>query len=399
MKILYYCPQYYSRHGARTHARGFFNALRELSSVSRSFLYPATDPRSAEKIRPVIPARWERLWFFPQTLRKIINYFKSKPVLTRTLINELNRNGCDALVIRAGVQLPTLRQIRRACPETSICLEINAAYFDEYFSGIPLRYLLQKWEVARFNQADSIVVVSSYLKTYLVERGVFPEKILVNQNGVNEVAADQNDASNVRIRYGIHKNAFVIGYIGGMELFRRLPEVVNYIAELRRAGNKDICFLVIGDGVDMPAVQAAIKAEQDVLGDSVKLVGWQEHDEIPGFLATFDIAIFAFTNPYCSPLKLFEYLGAGVPTIGPDTPAVREVFEDGVHLRLIKQDGSNFASTVMEMKADPGLRARLGNNGRQLVLSEYTWKKNAERVVGHILHLQHRKRNRSLEMN
>jgi len=348
---------------------------------------------------PGIPTRQKRLRFFPQTLRKIINYFKSKPALTRALINELNRNGCNALVIRAGVQLPMLRQIRKACPATSICLEINAAYFDEKFSRIPLRYLLQKWEAARFNQADSIVVVSSYLKTYLVERGVSPEKILVNQNGVNAVATDRNDMSNVRERYGIHKNAFVIGYIGGMESFRRLPEVVNHIAELRRAGNKDICFLIIGDGADMPAVQAAIKAEQDVLGDSVKLAGWQEHGEIPGFLATFDIAIFAFTNPYCSPLKLFEYLGAGVPTIGPDTPAVREVFEDGVHLRLIRQDGSNFASTVLEMKADSGLRIRLGNSGRQLVLNEYTWKRNAERVVGHIKHMQHRNYNRSLEMN
>jgi glycosyltransferase involved in cell wall biosynthesis len=83
-------------------------------------------------------------------------------------------------------------------------------------------------------------------------------------------------------------------------------------------------------------------------------------------------------------LKLFEYLGAGLPTLGPDTHAVREVFQDGVHLKLVKQDGSNFASAVLELKADPRLRAELALNGRRLVLNEYTWKKNAERVVNHV---------------
>jgi len=142
--------------------------------------------------------------------------------------------------------------------------------------------------------------------------------------------------------------------------------------------------MIVGDGKDMPAVKAAIEADHDILDGAVMLAGWQEQAELPKFLRTFDLAIFPFTNDYCSPLKLFEYLGAGIPTIGPDTSAVREVFEDGVHLRLIKRDGSNFVSTVLEMRADPRLGTKLRDNGRHLVLKEYTWEKNAERVVGHI---------------
>ena len=134
----------------------------------------------------------------------------------------------------------------------------------------------------------------------------------------------------------------------------------------------------------MVAVQAAIEADRDVLQDAVTCVGWREHSEIPKFLAAFDVAIFPFTNAYCSPLKIFEYLGAGVPTIGPDTPAVREIFSDGVHLKLAKQDGSNFIAAVLELKADPQLRKKLSANGQKLVRTEYTWEKNAERVVTHI---------------
>jgi len=142
--------------------------------------------------------------------------------------------------------------------------------------------------------------------------------------------------------------------------------------------------MVVGDGTDMPVVNAAIEADNDTLGSVVKLTGWLEHAEVTDMLAMFDIAIFPFTNAYCSPLKLFEYLGAGVPTIGPDTPAVTEVFQKDKHLMLVKQDGSDFKEAIIKLKEDPGLRTRLAENGRQFVLSEYTWKKNAERVVNHI---------------
>jgi glycosyltransferase involved in cell wall biosynthesis len=210
------------------------------------------------------------------------------------------------------------------------------------------------------------------------------EKILVNQNGVNAGAIDLVNVNGVREDYGIPAKAFVIGYIGGMETFRRLPEVIGYFAQLRRIDNGDFYFIIVGDGEDMPAVKAAIESDKDVLDDAVKLTGWQEQSRLPEFLNTFDLAILPFTNDYCSPLKLFEYLGAGVPTIGPDTPAVREVFENGVHLRLIKQDGSDFIRAVIELREDPGLRTMLRDNGKKLVLNEYTWVKNAERLVKHI---------------
>ena len=385
MKILYYCPEYYCNHGARTHARGFFDALAELPSVSERYIYPRADSQEDADDTPATTPVRSKLWFLPETVREVVQYFLPRRNLTRALMHEIRTNGCDAIVIRTDVRQPILGIIKKACPGTAICLEINAADFDESYFNVPFRSFFQKWEVMRYDQADAIVVVSSYLKSYLEEHGIRPDKILVNQNGTNVTSIDRSELNDVGEQCGIPENAFVIGYVGGMEPFRRLPELVHYIAELHRAGNDDIYFLVVGDGVDMPAVQAAIKAEHDSLLDSVKCVGWREHAEIPKFLATFDVAIFPFTNAYCSPLKLFEYLGAGLPTIGPDTPAVREVFEDGVHLRLVKQDGSDFIETVLELKNRPQIRRELGQKGQQLVLSEYTWKKNAERVVRHTM--------------
>jgi glycosyltransferase involved in cell wall biosynthesis len=390
MRILYYCPEYFCRHGGRIHARGFFRALSKLPSVSASFLYPSCAPReNLEKDANSRSFPREKLWFLPYTFRQIVRYFRPEHHLTEKLIDEIIQNRCNVIVIRTGMSLPSLRDIKNACPDTLICLEINSAFFDESFPELPFRSVFQRWEVARFNQADAFLVVSSYLKSYLESRGVSSTNILVNQNGVNAVSIDRTDLNDIKERYGVPNDAFVLGYIGGMETFRRLPEVVRYMAALRRAGNDDIFLIMIGDGSDMPAVQETINAESKHLKDFIKLTGWIDHSEAIRCLAMFDIAIFPFTNPYCSPLKLFEYIGAGVPTVGPDTPTVREVFEDGVHLKLVKQDGSDFINTILEMKADPRLRSELSQNGRRLVLDEYTWEKNAERAVEHLRQCEH----------
>jgi glycosyltransferase involved in cell wall biosynthesis len=384
MRVLYYCPEYYCRHGGRTHARGFFEALRGLSSITRAFLYPNVAPSRNNQRKPGQQVSRGKLWFLPPTVRQIVYFFLPKHELTQTLINELTANSCNVLIIRTGFKQPIIRKIKKACPNSTICLEINSAYFDESFPGLPLRSIFQKWEVTRFKHADAVVVVSSYLKNYLKDRGIPSRKILVNQNGVDTEAIDLTGVQDIKEDYDIPANAYVIGYIGGMETFRRLPEVIGYFAELRRTGGDDSYFLIVGDGQDMPAVKAAIEANRSILGDVVKLAGWQVQSELPRFLKAFDLAIFPFTNDYCSPLKLFEYLGAGIPTIGPDTSAVREVFENGVHLRMVKQDGSNFVDTVLEIKANPQHGIELSNNGRRLVLNEYTWRKNAERTIKHI---------------
>jgi glycosyltransferase involved in cell wall biosynthesis len=384
MKVLYYCPEYYYRHGGRTHARGFFGALQTLPAVSAAFLYPKDDPDPGGAASGTAGKGRGKLRFLPPALRKIVQFFRPRPGLTAALINDIKQHDCDVLVIRTGTRLPALGAIKKACPNTVICLEMNSAYFDEEFSGLPFRRLAQQLEVRRFRPADGIFVVSSYVRDYLQARGIARDRIVVNQNGVNTTITDFTGVADVRAQYGIPANAFVIGYIGGMEEFRRLPEVVTYIAQLRRAGHRDIYFLVVGDGSDMVAVRAAIEAERSVLEDAVILTGWVPHADITGYLAAFDLAIFPFTNAYCSPLKLFEYLGAGIPTIGPDTSAVREVFEDNVHLRLVKQDGSDFVTAILDMKNNAALRVALGKEGQRLVLDEFTWERNAERVVQYI---------------
>jgi glycosyltransferase involved in cell wall biosynthesis len=88
-------------------------------------------------------------------------------------------------------------------------------------------------------------------------------------------------------------------------------------------------------------------------------------------------------NPYASPLKLHEYMAAGLPTLAPDQPNLREVL---VHehdaLLFPPGDGDALAAAIERLASDAALRTRLGAEARrQIEVQGLTWEHNARRVL------------------
>lgn len=393
MKILYYCEEYHCHHGGRTHAREFFAALPQVPVITYTEVMP--DERELQQDRPSNQARpIGKMRFLPRSTRNFIRCFLPRIDLAQDIENRVQRKNIDFLLIRTFYQRNLmLGRLKRQLPNTIIGVEINAAYFDENFPNIWLKSFWQYIEVQRYKLADAIIVVSSYLKDYLVGWGVPEDKICVNQNGVNpeHFRLSQIKREVLRNKYAIPLDAFVLGYVGGMESFRRLPDVIETFAAMRRKGNTKLFLLLVGDGNDMPAVKAVIEKNKDVLQNAISCLGWQRYAVVPEIMSTFDIAIMPFTNPYCSPLKLFEYLAMGIPTVGPDTPAVREVVQDRVHLRLVSQQEPLFEEIIEELQQSADLRESLAKEGQRYILENYTWEKNAERVIRHLAHVRAKK--------
>ena len=387
MRVLYFCEEYFFARGASTHAREFFSALKLLPEVK----YAAVISRRCNSTQnntknTLIRNKKRRFAFLPFNLRKFCHFFKPRPEIAEKIIGQIEENKVDVLIVRSGRWNIPYAKIKKAFPRLIICLEINAFVFDEHFHNVLLRSLWQNLEVKLLSKADCFIVVASYLRDYLTRRGIEKERILVNPNGVNTElfnGINKSDRNIVRAELEIPKEAFVLGYIGGMEPFRRLPEMVEAVADLRRKGENDIYLLIIGDGEQMPLVNQSISKNSDTLEGWVSCLGWQPYERLPKLMASLDLAVFPFTNPYCSPLKIFEYLAMGLPTIGPDIPAVRETFEDGEHLLLVSQDRSDLQDAIITLKKSQDLRTLLAMNGRERVINTYSWFQNAKRVLDH----------------
>ena len=62
---------------------------------------------------------------------------------------------------------------------------------------------------------------------------------------------------------------------------------------------------------------------------NVHWLGARDHEVLPGYLRGFDVGLIPFCKVplthHANPIKLYEYLAAGVPVVSTPLPAVREI--------------------------------------------------------------------------
>lgn len=245
--------------------------------------------------------------------------------------------------------------------------------------------LLDRIEVLNLHGADLIVVVSKVLFDELVQRGVAPRKILINPNGVDPIKYHPNIVGmTVRQKYNINRK-IVVGMIStfgkwhGTEI---LAKSIKHIIDK----NKNIHFLLIGDGLVMPEVRNII--EKDDVLEHVTLSGNVPQQEAPQYLAACDIFVSPHVpNPdgtpfFGSPTKLFEYMAMGRAIIASDLEQIGEILQHNENALLTSPgDVKGLASEILKLAADQSLRDRLSKKARADVCQKHTWQMNVEKVL------------------
>jgi glycosyltransferase involved in cell wall biosynthesis len=119
-------------------------------------------------------------------------------------------------------------------------------------------------------------------------------------------------------------------------------------------------------------------------GTRATLVGAVPAARMPALLAGGDIGLAPYgadAPRYFSPLKVFEYLAAGLAAVVADIPAVRCVVDRDTALLIPPGDSRALAEAVAGLAADSAERRRLGRNGRALVRGHHTWRHRARRIL------------------
>ncbi|MDO9512188.1 MAG: glycosyltransferase family 4 protein [Bacteroidales bacterium] len=75
------------------------------------------------------------------------------------------------------------------------------------------------------------------------------------------------------------------------------------------------------------------------------------------------------------PIKMFEYMAAGLPVIASDFPLWKEIVEvSGCGICVNPEKPKEIAAAVIRLRDDPELASAMGARGKAAVLEKYNWK-------------------------
>jgi glycosyltransferase involved in cell wall biosynthesis len=167
----------------------------------------------------------------------------------------------------------------------------------------------------------------------------------------------------------------VVTYLGLMQVSRGVGDAIEAVARIARGG-RPITLRLIGDGRDRRLFERKA-AELGVAGSHVEFLGAMPNREALAMVAEADVGLVPhYADDLWNttiPNKLFDYFAAGLPVVTSDAiPAARIVREADAGLVFRSRDPDDLAAQIERLR-DPALRERLGEAGRQAVLSRHNW--------------------------
>ena len=117
------------------------------------------------------------------------------------------------------------------------------------------------------------------------------------------------------------------------------------------------------------------------------LLGPIPHRQVPAVLAEADIGLAPYARDapiHLSPLKLFEYMGAGLASVAGELPATHELASAEQAALVPRGDPEALAAAVAGLAVDAPRRERMGRAARALVAGAHTWRHRARRLMEHV---------------
>ena len=263
-------------------------------------------------------------------------------------------------------------------------LEVNAPVIDHPGSR---KALLDAMLVVRPMQRrrERIVEASDLIVTPsagILPQGTPPEKIVELEWGA-DTDLFRPDATGA-LPFARPRGLLAV-FAGAFRNWHGAVHLARAVRALHAKGRTDVGALFIGDGPELRSVRAEARGLEGVV-----FTGALPHDQMPACLATADIGVAPFDlgahKPlalgfYWSPLKIFEYMAAGLPVVAPAADRIPQLVEGGIEGLLYQPSAPvEGLAAALERLTDLELRTRLGTAARARVERDYSWRRHCEKL-------------------
>jgi glycosyltransferase involved in cell wall biosynthesis len=265
-------------------------------------------------------------------------------------------------------------------------LETNAILFSEASRDRLTTAMLaaaRATEVQAYRKCDALVCMTQALADLVLrEARIDARKIVVVPSAVDTELFRPTARPPVRLFEGP-----TIGFLGALNPWQSLDLLLHAVSELRKEG-VPFNVAIIGDG----PMRSSWQGLSRTLGEEahVRFVGQVPPEEVPPYARGFDLGYVAQTAPaigrtYHSPLKLYEYMAAGLPVVASSESDSREAI--GNHATGYLFTPGDLPDLMRVLRLAHAQRERwreMGERARDEAARKHTWTRRAARIVAEV---------------
>ena len=239
------------------------------------------------------------------------------------------------------------------------------------------------WRAFLFRRADLVLTVSDAMGGHLGRSlGIPASKLATFPVGIDRRLWEEIGSAPDAAVPGLDPDRPVVAYMGNLDPIRE-PEFLLDVVERILARVETAQFLLIAEVP--PGIAKALDAWPP--GDRVFRTGFRPRREVMSLLRLADVALFPLPtrDPYgvfhtSSPLKVVEYLSAGVPVVSSRIPDAESLLRESGGGVAVENDVDAFSEAAIRLLEDPERARAMGQQGREFVGRHRTFDVLAERV-------------------
>ena len=232
------------------------------------------------------------------------------------------------------------------------------------------RKLEKMYNSKTLQQGNKILVPNQYTKELVSQYyNVKSDKISIITNGTEVKNYQESNLDSDQIIF----SGAMYHHRGIDILLEAVTGVVKEKAETK--------FVLLGNGPELNQLKKITSEKK--LEENVDFKGWIDRNEIPKYLAASSIGIGPLRSTevtkHALPIKVLEYMSAGLPIIAAKDTLPEDVLEEGKNGFFIK-DSKELGKKILELLNNEELRKRMGKNSKEMV-SKFDWKNVTELVI------------------
>ena len=244
------------------------------------------------------------------------------------------------------------------------------------FEPITIKNVIFRWILRRAASASDRIILYSHHILREVKRhapNIVESKVRYIHNAV-----DTN-----RFKPGERPPPNNLLYVGRVNEKKGVEDLIHAMHDLvRRFPSAKLS--IIGNDPTGGAYIEKVKELAYKLGvdKNIIFVGSVPNREMPSQYQKANVFLFASHGGEGIPRSILEAMACGVPVVATEIAGIPEAVKDGVTGFLVSpRDPQSIAEKTATILGDQNLRARLGNNARQMIEEEFSWEKVIPRIV------------------